>query len=111
MKKLCQDQLPLEQYRDDVCGAVRQALFGQRLFKRKVLLCVKAQRCSIYAQLICASMFWGYKGERFSFPPHYSGVLTWFLDIYDCCTTYMYSILHEWGRWIEGDPQFREEPD
>lgn len=90
MKKLCQDQLPLEQYRDDVCGAVRQALFGQRLFKRKVLLCVKAQRCSNYVQLFCASMFWGDKCERFSFALHYSGVLTWFLDIYDCCTTAFY---------------------
>lgn len=48
MKKLCQDQLPLEQYRDDVCRAVRQALSGLTLFKRKVLLWVKAQRCSNY---------------------------------------------------------------
>lgn len=63
---------------------------------------VKAQRHSNYAQLICALMFWRDKGERFSFALHYSGVLTWFLDIYDC---YMYRILHEWGRWIEGDPQ------
>lgn len=90
MKKLCRDQLPLEQYRDDMGGAVRQALFGQRLFKRKVLLCVKAQRCSNYVQLICASMYWGDKGERFSFALHYSGVLTWCLDIYDCCTTAVY---------------------
>lgn len=105
MKKLCQAQLPLEQYRDahNVCSAVRQALFGQRLLWN-VLLCVKAQRCSNYAQLICASMFWGDKGERFSFSLHYSGVLTRFLDVYDCCTTYMYSILQQWGRWIEGDP-------
>lgn len=58
-----------------------------------MLLCIKAQRCSNYAQSICASMFWGdrwkVKGERFSVALHYSGVLTWFPDIYDCCRTYV----------------------
>ena len=56
MKRLCHHQLPLEQYRDDVCGALRQALWGQRLFQEKCCS-AKAQRRSNDAPLICASMF------------------------------------------------------
>lgn len=87
----------------------RHLVWTKSLFKRKVLLCVKAQRCSSYALLICASMLWGDKGERFSLALPYSGVLIWSLDSYD--NVYVQYSTSVDGGWTEGDPQFHGEPD
>lgn len=104
----------IQRWRVQCCWQQPQSLVcrGERLFKRKVLFCVKAQRCSNDAVMICASVI-GRRNEKVkSFPLfcttlEYIHDLRWHLKLLHNTYVQYSTLVGKVG--IEGDPQFYED--
>lgn len=86
MEKLCLDQLGLEQHRDDVCSAAgntSRASFVEEkgCLKEKVLLCVKAQRCSKIIVGVCALCSWRRNEEAEIVSPRFCTTVVYLHDL------------------------------
>lgn len=109
-EKLCQDQLRVEQYRDDVCRAVsNNPCLDKGRSKEKCCSVLRLRDALImlyWSVLPCVGEIKA-KGSCFlctTLDFQHSGHLQLLHNIY---VQYSTSVV---GRWIEGDPQLHEEP-